>query len=120
MCEPCYHATWYQANRERMLIRSRESQRRRYQERRAYMAAYHRDKKYGLRPGEYEAMIRAQGGRCRVCGDAPAKLVVDHDHDTGAVRALLCNLCNTALGYFRDDAALARRAAEYLEAHQAA
>jgi hypothetical protein len=42
-------------------------------------------------------------------------LVVDHSHETGAVRGLLCHNCNRALGLIHDDAAVLRRAAEYIE-----
>jgi hypothetical protein len=48
-------------------------------------------------------------GRCR------QSLPVDHDHETGAIRGILCIDCNRALGMFRDDPRLLRKAAKYLE-----
>jgi hypothetical protein len=42
-------------------------------------------------------------------------LVVDHDHETGEVRGLLCNRCNTGLGFFADNRGYMRRALTYLE-----
>lgn len=50
----------------------------------------------------YEQMLTDQGGVCKICKRPPLnrQLAVDHDHDTGAVRGLLCTRCNTALGWF--------------------
>ena len=49
-------------------------------------------KTYGLEPGEYDALLKLQGGRCYICGrKSPSRrLAVDHDHETGAPRGLLC------------------------------
>lgn len=79
------------------------------------MRVYNLHRWYGLTPDEVERMKAAQGNACALCGKTPAKgLVIDHDHKTGAVRALLCSSCNTGLGHFRDDPALLARAIEYL------
>lgn len=71
---------------------------------------------YGITPLQYQAMVVAQDGRCAICQDEPGPrlLSVDHDHETGAVRSLLCGRCNTGLGLFRDRPEVLRRAAEYL------
>lgn len=55
---------------------------------------------------EYEEMYKEQGGKCALCGlpekatngDKTARLCIDHDHDTGEVRGLLCRGCNHILG----------------------
>ena len=62
-------------------------------------------------------MLAEQGGLCAICGVAPAAHV-DHDHETGAVRALLCFNCNGGLGQFKDDPAVLRAAAGYVEEHR--
>jgi hypothetical protein len=70
---------------------------------------------YGITVAEIEAMAVAQGGACAICGIVEVRsLCVDHDHETGRVRGLLCHKCNLALGLLCDDAALALRAASYL------
>lgn len=69
--------------------------------------------KYGMTSAEVEAMRGAQGGVCAICRSASA-VNVDHDHETGKVRGMLCFSCNAALGHFRDDPAVLRRAARYL------
>ena len=71
-------------------------------------------KKYRLDPDVYDRMVIEQEGRCLICGE-PSDLVVDHDHKTGEVRGLLCSLCNSGLGMFRDRIGSLVSAAHYLE-----
>jgi hypothetical protein len=76
---------------------------------------------YGITWDDYLALLVKQKGTCAICGDPPSssrRLVVDHDHKTGSVRALLCHRCNAGLGQFRDTAWLLRAAAQYLAAGQ--
>jgi len=83
--------------------------------------------RYGLTPEQHDAMLAAQNGLCAICGSPPnpdgiraaSRLHTDHDHVTGKARALLCNSCNNGLGRFKDDPALLRAAAEYIERHRA-
>lgn len=77
-------------------------------------------KLYGLTPERYDELLIAQGGGCAICGRPDAhkggiRLHVDHDHDTGKVRGLLCSRCNQSIGAFEDDPALLRLAVAYLE-----
>lgn len=73
---------------------------------------------YGLTRAEYDAMVIAQGGVCAVCGRGPQRteLCIDHDHETGRVRGLLCQHCNRGLGLLGDDATLMRKLADYVDA----
>jgi hypothetical protein len=78
-----------------------------------------RFKKYGILPQEYVAMLAAQAGRCAIkeCNKEPTD--VDHCHETGLVRALLCGRHNRIAGMANDDPRELRKTADYLEFHQA-
>lgn len=73
---------------------------------------------FGISLEEYEAMYAAQNGLCAICGKPDEvegrRLAVDHNHDTGAVRALLCGTCNRGLGNFQDNAEMLVKATRYL------
>jgi hypothetical protein len=81
-------------------------------------------REYGITPEVYQALFEAQGGRCAICRresnyldpryGKTRRLAVDHDHNTGKIRGLLCNQCNTALGKLGDSATSVMRAVEYL------
>lgn len=76
---------------------------------------------YGLTVGEYEARLASQGGRCAICREeSEQRLHVDHNHGTGAIRDLLCEGCNHAIGKAQEDPARLRAMADYLERHSAA
>jgi hypothetical protein len=79
---------------------------------------YQLKRNYGIDRDQYDALLAAQGGRCAICGCEPGpegkRPHVDHDHDTGAVRGVLCTSCNTAIGKFGEDVHLMARAAGYL------
>lgn len=73
--------------------------------------------RHGLRPEDYGALFDAQDGRCAICREEPAEdqfLHIDHDHETGRVRGLLCPPCNMGLGHFRDNADRMTAAVAYL------
>lgn len=78
-------------------------------------------KSYGLSPEQYDEMLENQGGVCSICkckNKSGIRLAVDHDHETGAVRGLLCSLCNTAIGLLRHDKTLFSNAVEYIDSHK--
>lgn len=72
---------------------------------------------YGITEQEYRKLLRRQHGVCAICGAKPKNqtLAVDHDHETGKVRGLLCRSCNVALGCLKDDIRLLSAAIVYLE-----
>lgn len=71
---------------------------------------------YDLSMDKYEQMVEEQGNQCAICSVSFDEYQphVDHDHDTGDVRALLCTKCNTGLGQFQDDPDLLQNAIDYL------
>lgn len=76
---------------------------------------------YGIKLSDYDAMLEAQGHKCAICGQDETrfkkKLVIDHDHSTGEVRQLLCNMCNHGIGNFKDDIDLMANAIKYILKH---
>ena len=74
---------------------------------------------YGITVEEFYRRRDMQGGKCAICNQPPdtPRLYIDHNHVTGAFRGLLCNQCNGALGWFRDNPTVLRAAAEYVERH---
>lgn len=82
-------------------------------------------KTYGLTLEDFARMLEDQGGVCAICHEPPnikrmariKDLSVDHDHETGKVRALLCYHCNAALGHLRDSPQRVYNALRYLLQH---
>jgi hypothetical protein len=70
--------------------------------------------KYGISREQFEEMLDDQGGRCLICGRKEVRFCVDHDHESGVVRGLLCYRCNTGLGGFNDSPVLLQKAINYL------
>lgn len=87
----------------------------------------HIKRQFGISLFEYGQMLVAQGGKCAICGQENAgtrngeakAFAVDHDHKTGKIRGLLCESCNQGIGKLKDDPALLRKAADYIEKHSA-
>ena len=77
---------------------------------------------YGITAEDYYNMLAAQNNKCAVCESeevnnsrvSSGKLFIDHCHDTGKVRGLLCSKCNHGIGLLNDDTALLQKAIEYL------
>lgn len=85
--------------------------------------AYHFQYKYGISVDDYDSMFTEQSGVCAICGQVETHrgrsgnvvpLAVDHDHDTGRVRGLLCHACNVTLGNVKDSVDRLQRAIDYL------
>lgn len=74
---------------------------------------------YGITLEEYEQMSRGQGDVCKICKEPEKKLArklsIDHNHDTGEIRGLLCSLCNLMLGHAKDSILILESAIVYLQ-----
>lgn len=79
----------------------------------------HWRRKYGITEEEYNDIFNKQNGCCAICGTHQSELSrplgVDHDHETGEIRGLLCYKCNTGLGMFRDNTKILEIAIGYLK-----
>lgn len=83
-------------------------------------ADYFLKRLYGIEHGAYDAMFDLQHGKCAICGtDKPGKrerrFHVDHDHDSGTVRGLLCSPCNLGIGQLQHSRDILWAAIEYLD-----
>jgi hypothetical protein len=81
---------------------------------------------YGITLAEYINMFDKQGSRCMICrvifDSYPETLTrpcIDHNHITGKIRGILCMLCNSGLGMFRDSADNLEKAAAYMREQEA-
>jgi hypothetical protein len=107
---------WQQENSERLNAYRREY-RSRPERKRADRDAHLR-RKFGIGIDDYERMLAEQNGGCRICGTPPPEngsLHVDHDHDTGQIRGLLCVSCNNAIGALKENLDIFLAAMAYLE-----
>lgn len=139
-CKACRSKDYY-ANREELLDRQKKNYWEKRDEKIAYRKRYYKENKdsilpklkkyqeenphikrnsyfkrnYGITLDEYEALVEKQEKRCAVCGDSPDyNLVVDHNHNTGEIRGLLCQPCNQALGLLKDSPDVLQSAQNYL------
>ena len=83
--------------------------------------------RFGITFDDYYRMEVKQNHRCAICGKhvqeiiddghVNARLSIDHDHNTGKLRGLLCRFCNLGIGNLMDDTKLLRKAIEYLDSY---
>lgn len=108
----------YKKHREKTLIRTRE---RYYRTPREKINKSYRkwilSSKFGISIDEYNNLLEIQNGVCAICKNfnKEKNLAVDHDHETGKIRGLLCSRCNLGIGQFNDNIQLLSDAISYLE-----
>ena len=110
---------YYYANREEALRKRAEYRETNAEAVKACKWASYLKSKYGLTVQEWQDMLSEQGGVCAICGEVQENrsLCVDHNHETGDVRGLLCVRCNAGIGNFREKPDLFLNAIAYLERH---
>ena len=128
-----YQADWYQKNKEEVLENSRkwylknkeyslERHKKYYQENTERCKEGNRKRHfkqaYGITFEDYERMYFNQEGKCAICHKFCAILCVDHNHETGEIRGLLCRECNVALGFFEENILVLENAINYLEVNK--
>jgi Recombination endonuclease VII len=76
-------------------------------------------KKFNMTLVQYKELEKSQGGVCAICSKSQNNkcLAVDHDHQTGKIRALLCDKCNRGIGLLGDSSTIISRALEYVKKH---
>ncbi len=113
-CKPC------NAEASRLFRKNNPEAAKRYDaKRRDTKKRFWIEDRYGLTTEQFEALKTAQHNVCAICGTnrelgRGKELHVDHNHETGEVRGLLCNFCNRGLGLFRDSVDLLKSAERYL------
>jgi len=111
-----YHSSearkqWKIDNKERLRMRDKEYSKQKFERKLV--------NRYGISVERYKEMFIEQNFCCAICGrhqsELSTKLHIDHNHENGEVRGLLCHTCNTAIGLLKDNIEWIRKAAEYVE-----
>lgn len=122
-----YHKEWYHKNKE-YLKKVRIEYFKRYPiPKREYDRKTHLLSKYGITLEQYNEILDSQNGVCAICftpslfkykNGKIRNLSVDHDHKTGQVRGILCDICNRGLGHFKDSIDLLEKGKQYLQEYE--
>tara|TARA_B110000503_G_C7123040_1_gene403338 strand:- start:288 stop:947 length:660 start_codon:yes stop_codon:yes gene_type:complete len=113
---------YYEKNKEKIKAQSKAYKEKNKGRFTNWVRARNLKSRYGISLHEYNLMLTEQKGKCACCGihqnELPYKLYVDHDHDTGLIRGLLCSNCNTSIGKLGDNIEGLMKALNYLEKHE--
>jgi len=129
MCKSCYNKDkWHNDPdfRARRLAKERRAYARNPDKKRAYGKQWYSNNKdkarawklkqaYGLTPDGYQMIYDHQNGLCAICGNVPPTCV-DHSHQTGYLRGLLCSRCNLFLGHYEKNEHMLDKFKAYLNA----
>lgn len=104
---------------------NKEKRRKNYLKSKEYYHKKRLHREYGLSKEQYKLLFDSQKGLCKICSNpeklknrvqgTPLRLAIDHCHNTGLIRGLLCAQCNVGLGNFKDNIELLEKAITYLK-----
>ena len=114
VCQSEFYKLWRSENKESIKKKSADKFKKMPEEIRFNN---HIKQRYGITSDEYLEMLEQQNGVCKICHEPSQRkrLSVDHCHDTGKVRGLLCERCNSVLGRVKDSVLILENAANYLK-----
>lgn len=124
-CARANNRKWYLKNQESERERCRDYAKKNRRRKAEYIRKWNKENpekrrnndlktRYGISLEDYNGLLKSQSSRCLICNQKDSNLHVDHDHESGKVRGLLCKTCNLGLGYFKDDTDLLENAIDYL------
>ncbi len=102
---------WREKNRDELKKYSKEH----YESNKDYYRDWHLKKHYNISLQDYEKMVEIQNSCCAICKCTCKNLVIDHCHNTGLIRELLCNNCNTGIGLLKNDTEIFLNAIHYIK-----
>lgn len=105
--------------RDQDKLARKRRQKRSPEEAKMHNRSYYIEKRHGVSPEQYNTMIEIQENKCACRGEDLSKfpykhIHVDHDHETGLARGILCRNCNLAIGNLMDNSKIAQKAVDYL------
>jgi hypothetical protein len=117
-----YKARYFQKNKARIHKRIVEYGIKNPEKVKQQRMKYHLRHNRGIEMEEYNYLLTIQNKKCAICdyqepegAEAAHKLYIDHDHNLGKVRGLLCMRCNAAIGHFRESLTFMENAVEYMK-----
>lgn len=128
-----YHKSYYQKNKEKQILAAKNYYKNNKEKHKNTNIEYiknnkekvkeqryksHLMKTYNITKEYYNELFEKQNGCCSICGihqsELKKRLFVDHDHNTGKIRGLLCHNCNVGIGFFNNNEILLLKAMKYL------
>lgn len=117
-CDKKALSIWRINNRDKLRAHCRNW----YKKNKCVRREYSIKTRFGITTKQYENMLHDQGYKCGICGKNQSlfkkRFSIDHNHETGKIRGLLCPQCNVALGLFKDNQEILISAAKYVTKHK--